>query len=102
MTKIVSAQAISVELTVFRAFVLVPADFTLRLGCFRQMVSAVGLRHWFLLQMNNIFLFLAKGLVTATSVTTIKETATQDATTISIRSSPAKAASSDESNNSRN
>lgn len=48
-----SAQEMSSEETCRRALGLVPADRTDRPGCERQILSAVGLRHWLRLQMKS-------------------------------------------------
>lgn len=51
ITRITSAHSMSSMDTLCRAFGLVPAERAEISGCRRQSCSAVGLRHWFLLQM---------------------------------------------------
>jgi len=55
ITKITSAQRMSSAETLWRAFGLVPAEWTEISGCWRKICSAVALRHWLRLQMNKMF-----------------------------------------------
>ena len=55
MTRMLSAQRTSFSLTVRFAFGLVPAERTDSCGSEANTRSAVGLRHWFRLQMKRMF-----------------------------------------------